>query len=610
MRHTMDAVPGLAAARPAVTAELEQTIATALAKTTADRFSSVATFAEALTRAPANTNSGSATVLRSGRNLRRSAALIAAILGAIVVALLVLRPGGGGPRADAGLRTAIAVLPFENLSTNAEHAYFAGGLHDELLTQLSKVAALKVISRTSVMGYADHKASLKQIAGELGVGSIVEGSVQVVGNRLRVNVQLIDAATDAHLWAERYDRTLDDAFAIQSDIARQVVAQVGAALSGSEQQGIAMLPTSNAEAYRFYLQGREYFNRASRLRQDYETAEQLYQRAVDLDSTFALAYVALADVHSLMYVIRYDPSPARVARARLAAETALRLAPDLPQAQVAISWVYGWGNGDFGKALDALEVAVRGLPNDARLWERVGFTHRRLGNWNESVAAFDKATQLDPRDADPFHHGGVTFDLLHRYPESIRNQDIALRLAPDFHAAKVWKGWAYARSQGQLDSLRAYLSEIPDGAPLGPAGDATGQRAALLWWERKADSLLALVQRSPQAAFEGELFFHPAALYAAWGYRLRGETAAARKAFARAESVTDSMLQRFPDDWRAHAARGMALAGLGRKSEALAEVRWLEQSRLSTGDSYFSPLLAEFRAGIMAQVGDASGAAA
>src|SRR5207249_7705058 len=196
-------------------------------------------------------------------------------------ALLILRPDrqapAPAPAKPVHERSEIAVLPFQNLSAEGPHAYFAGGLHDELLTQLAKVAALKVISRTSVMGYQGTSKPLKQIANELGVGSVVEGSVQVAGERLRVTVQLIDAATDEHLWAERYDRTLDDAFAIQSEVAQKIVTAVGAALTRAEQGSLTAAPTTNAEAYRLYLQGREYWNRPGQLRQNCEIAQQLYE---------------------------------------------------------------------------------------------------------------------------------------------------------------------------------------------------------------------------------------------------------------------------------------------------------------------------------------------
>ena len=211
------------------------------------------------------------------------------------------------PEAGAS-RTAVAVLPFRNLSADSAYAYFAGGLHDELLTQLAKVASLRVIGRTSVRGYEETSKPLRQIGQELGVGSIVEASVQVVGNRLRVTVQLLDPVTQAELWAERYDRTLDDAFAVQSDIARQIVAAVGATLTGSEAGAIGAVPTLNAQAYQFYLQGVEYYRRPGFQRENLLIAQQLYERALALDSSFALAHAAISYVHALMYGWGYDRS--------------------------------------------------------------------------------------------------------------------------------------------------------------------------------------------------------------------------------------------------------------------------------------------------------------
>jgi eukaryotic-like serine/threonine-protein kinase len=238
VRHSMDVVPSLSAARPTVSPDLERVIATALAKTPADRFRTAALFAEALARPQSVAMPPAATVpgATSTRRARRLALVGVAGLVALGGVLLMLRRGSeaSAPAEPAYERTAIAVLPFQNLSAEGPQAYFASGLHNELVTQLSKVAALKVISRTSVMSYVGTgNHPLRQIANQLRVGSLVEGSVQVVGGRLRVNVQLIDAATDANLWAERYDRTLDDAFAIQSDVAQRIVAAVGAALSGA-----------------------------------------------------------------------------------------------------------------------------------------------------------------------------------------------------------------------------------------------------------------------------------------------------------------------------------------------------------------------------------------
>jgi len=551
--------------RPAVPAGIARALGRALAKTPADRFETAARFAEALARpesAPA-------------------------------------RPVYG--------RSAIAVLPFQNLSAEGPHVYFAGGLHDELLTQLAKVAALKVISRTSVMGYQGTSKPLKTIATELGVGSVVEGSVQVVGGRLRVTAQLIDAATDEHLWAERYDRTLDDAFAIQSEVAQQVVVAVGAALTSAEQERLTAAPTANVEAYRLYLQGREYWGRPGYLRQNWEIAQELYERALGLDPNFALAHAALALAHGQMYWYRYDPSPARAAREREEAEAALRLAPDLPQAHVALGLVHYHGRRDYHRALDEFAIALKGLPNDPQLWWWIATIHRRLGNWNEAFAAYEKAAQLDPRAASLFFDQGQTYLFMHCYADAVRAYDTALSLAPDLHSAAMNRGWTYFDWQGQLDTLRSVLNRLPRDAVLGGGGLAV-QRAELLLRERNADSLLQMLQSARVDVFESQNTFLPSALYAAWAHQLRGDHAAARAAFNLALVRLDSALTELPDFWAVHYTRGLALAGLGRRDEALREARWLHQSVLYREDRYSGPGLAEARARILAQAGDADAA--
>jgi tetratricopeptide (TPR) repeat protein len=435
--------------------------------------------------------------------------------------------------------------------------------------------------------------------------------VQVVGNRLRVNVQLIDAATDEHLWAERYDRTLDDAFAIQSEVAQQIVGAVGAALTSAEQGRLTAAPTANAEAYRLYLQGREYDVRPGYLRQNYEIAQQLYERALALDPNFAVAHAALSQVHGRMWWWRYDPSAKLTALQREEAEAALRLAPDLPQAHIAMGLAHYWGRRDYRRALDEFAIALKGLPNDAELWGQIGYVHRRLGHWDDVFASFEKAVRLNPRDASLYYDlGGQTYQAMHRYGQAVGAYDRALSLAPDLHVAAIRRGSTYVLWQGQLDSLRAVLSRIPGDAELGTLGDVTAQRAALLLWERKPDSLLQLIQLSHVDVQEGQDFFLPSALYAAWAHRLRGDHKATRAAFESARARLDSVVGELPDDWRVHAARGLALAGLSRRDEALSEARWLQQSVVYREDAYKGPSVAEDRARILAQAGDAEAALA
>jgi tetratricopeptide (TPR) repeat protein len=450
---------------------------------------------------------------------------------------------------------------------------------------------------------------LRQIATELGVGSVVEGSVQVVGDRLRVNVQLIQAGTDEHLWADSYNRTLDDAFAIQSEVAQQVVLAVGARLSASEEGALAEPPTANVEAYRLYLQGLDYFRRPGSLRHNLEIAQGLFERALALDSDFALAHAQLSYIHGMMFVWRYDPSPERFTRQREEVETALRLDPALPEGHAAMGFVL-YNRQDWHAALDEFETAVQAHPSNAEWWSILGYTHRRLGNWQEVDAAYERATQLDPRNADfLWDLGAYSYHFTRRYAEAVAAYDQALTLAPDLRVAAVQKGLAFLDWRGELDTLRAVLDQLPlDAADLSHLGTARAQEAQILLWERRPDSLLALLGNAPGAVFRGGLFFLPTSLYAAWAHEIRGDDRAAQAAFDSACVQLDSALAALPDDWRIHAARGLALAGLGQREEAVGEVRWLQQLFSLHEDGHDGPYAAVERARILANAGEVDAA--
>ncbi len=587
--------------RSTVPEGVEQVVQRALATTAADRYATVEEFVEALMRgvtAPPRTTVSQRVLL--------GATVLAVLVGALVLGQR-LRPAGVGATHP---RTAIAVLPCENRTAEASQAYFASGLHDELLTQLAKVAALRVISRTSVLGYAQTAKPLDTIAAELGVGAVVECGVQVEGERLRASMRLIDVETEELLWAESYDRTLDDAFAIQSAVAQQIVGAVGAVLTPGEASVIETAPTDNPEAYRFYLQGEEYRRRSNALRQNLEIAQQLYEQALALDPDFALARARLSLVHGLMYQIRFDASAERFQRQREEAEAALRLNPDLPEAHMAMGRVH-YVVREWRRALAEYTVALQGQPNDAEAWWQICSVHRRLGNWDEAVPACEQAAQLNPRDANLLEDGlGYTNWIIDRYAEAARAFDQALALTPDLHLAALTKGWVYLTWRGELDTLRAVLDRLPPDAKFerNPGSPAVW-RAELFLWERQADSLLGLLATSRMHVVDAYHKFQPAALYAAWAHQLRGDPAAARAAFDAALMVADSALAAAPaDDWRLHAARGLALAGLGRREEALREARRLEQDPVYREDAVFGPMVAEQRAQVLAQAGDARAA--
>jgi TolB-like protein/tRNA A-37 threonylcarbamoyl transferase component Bud32 len=596
--------------RPTVPLALAQLVMRCLAKKPAERpqsadellpvLESLSTPSRGIT--PTDTRPVPGVRLRQGRRWALFAAAVIVVGLGLAVARMV-RLGPQGPRHP---RTAIAVLPFQNLSGEGPNAYFAGGLHDEMLTQLAKVGALTVMGRTSVSGYAGTTKPLSQIAQELGVGSILEGSVQVIGPRLRVNVQLLDAGTGGHLWAERYDRTLDDAFAVQSEIAQQVVTAVGAALTGAERSRVAVAPTTNAEAYQLYLQGREYQQRPGQLRENYEIAQRLYERAVALDPAFALAHAYLSMVHGEMHWVRYDPTPARVALQRTEAETALRLAPTLPEAHMAMG-VWHYYVRDYEAALDELEVAARDLPNDATLVQLIGYVNRRMGNWSEVFAAVDRSAAIDPRNADVWGDlGAYSFQITHRYPEAARAYDRAIVLAPDVPDWATGRAWLFLEWQGELDSLRTVLADLP------PATRA--RREVSFWypelalWERQPDTLLGLVREGRSIAREDQRGYVPGFLYAAWAQQLRGDMAAAHAAFDSARLVVDSAVREQPEDERVHAALGYALAGLGDREGARREASWLAGSVMYRNDGILGPWLAEQRAQILAQSGHPDGA--
>jgi Flp pilus assembly protein TadD len=279
----------------------------------------------------------------------------------------------------------------------------------------------------------------------------------------------------------------------------------------------------------------------------------------------------------------------------------------LPQAHIAMGLLHS-EHGDLGRALDEYRVALRGLPNDAFVWARVGYTQRRLGNWAAADTAYQNAIRLDPRDASCHYDlGAITYMVTRRYADAVQAFDRALSLAPDLRAAAVRKGMAYIFWKGNLDTLRAALDAMPMDADLGDPGTAVSCRAELLLWERKSDSLLALVGSVRGGGYYGHVLFVPA-LYAAWAHRLRGDGGAARTAFASALAVLDTVADTGPDGWQVHAARGLALAAVGQRAGALREARWLQTSMLYRRDATFGPLVAERRAFILAQAGETDAA--
>src|SRR5216110_866088 len=399
-------------------------------------------------------------------------------------------------KADGGLPIAeksITVLPFENLSEDKENAYFTDGVQDEILTYLTKIADLKVISRTSVLQYKSGVArNLREIAQQLGVANVVEGSVQRSGNRVRVNAQLVDARTDAHLWAQTYDRDLADVFAIQSEIAKAIADQLQAKLSPNEKKAIEQPPTTDLAAFDLYSRAKSILLTAAFSATndpDLRKAVELLDEAVKRDPSFFDAYCQLAYAHEQLYaVFGYDHTPARLALAEAAVQAATRLRADAAETHLARAQYLYFGRRDYAGALAELEIARRALPNDPRLFQLIGLILRRRGQQEEGLRNLQRAVELDPRNFDILQQIALSYQFLGRYGEAIAALDRALRIVPDNVETRANRGLYYlcwiADTRPLHQTIDAILAQGP--GAIGSAAD--------IWF------LCALAERDPAAA--------------------------------------------------------------------------------------------------------------
>jgi TolB-like protein len=364
----------------------------------------------------------------------------------------------GGP--PDRLDRSIAVLPLANMSPDPDNAYLASGVHDEILTQLSKIEALRVISRTSVLRYRDTEKPIGEIGRELGVSAILEGSVQRYGDAIRVTVQLIDAQTEGHLWAERYDRQINDVFAIQTDIATEIAHALHATLTPDERARIERIPTEHPEAYQLFLRALVYVEDSGSDLAKIPPAIRLLERALEIDPSFALASAYLSRMYSHQYWLDGDPADLEAAAA--AVESALRLEPDLPQAHLAMGYLHYHGYRDYGPAEREFKIALRGLPNNAEAHAALAYMMRRQGRWDEAGEQMKRAAELDPLRPDHAHYLGQIYEAVRRYPEAVRQFDRAIELAPDILGYRRSRANLYVKWKGDLDPLRV-LAARDDG---------------------------------------------------------------------------------------------------------------------------------------------------
>jgi len=504
------------------------------------------------------------------RTGRRLDFLIIAVL-LLVIAVFAYQRFGPSQKtlvtAPAVPEKSIAVLPFENRSEDKANAYFADGIQDEILTRLAKIADLKVISRTSTQHYKSAPENLPEIARQLGVAHIVEGSVQKSGDSVRVNVQLIKAANDSHLWADSFDRKLTDIFSVESEVAKSIADQLRAHISGEEEQVITAKPTNNIEAYEAYLRGLAYTlkpnNTANAL-----GAQKYLREAVRLDPKFALAWALLSYVDARGYITAgLQPTVALREEAQQAADTALTLQSNLGEAILAKGFYHYACLKDYDAAVRYFEKARQFLPNSSRIPESLAYVTRRRGQWDQSESYFNEAERLDPRNVNLIDQHALSYQYLRRFPEALRKFDQVLDITPDDVDILAEKA-AIAQAEGDLPRASALLAPLRPTADLNQALETQVYQAIL---ERRPAQIIPrlkemLAKPDPALGFlNGELRF-----WQGWAQEIAGDHAAAQETWRQARSELEPFLKEQPENFQLMGDLALTNASLGDKAAALA----------------------------------------
>ncbi len=479
-----------------------------------------------------------------------------AVAVAVVALFYLLR--GPGQEAALGAKS-IAVLPFANYSEE-EGDWFSDGITEEIITHLSKIGDLKVISRTSAMRYKGSDKSLRQIGEELGVAAILEGSVRRVGGKVRITGQLIDARNDAHLWAESYNREEDlaEIFAIQSDVARQIASALKAALTPEEKDYIEQKPTDNLEAYEYYLRGNALLDVKSK--KNLNNALGMYEKAVELDPTFAAAFARLTKAHLLIYwpSIGYDHTPERLAKAKSALDRALLLDPDHPEVHWAYGYYYYYGFLDYSPALEHFTLALQKQPNNSDIIAAIGYVQRRQGQWEAAAASMHKAAELDPRSASKSFNLASAYLKMRNWAEAERFADRCIFIAPENTKGYWYKADVYLRSKGDIEKARTVMEEALEKVD---PGQLVGLRSNIEILGRDYQKALEIVGEARPGWY----------FWKALIYRRAGQQEKAVTYYDSARITYEEQVEKDPDSYAAHGNLGLAYAGLGRREDAIRE---------------------------------------
>jgi TolB-like protein len=530
------------------------------------------------------------------------------VIGAVVsLALFFLGYRAGNKSALPGKDKSIAVLPFQSLSEDKNDAYFADGVQDQILTNLAKVSDLKVISHTSVRQYETRaERNLREIGRQLGVAYIVEGSVQRAGDRLRINATLINARTDAHIWAETYDRTAADLFAIQSDLAQKIVTQLKAKLSPKQKAEIEERPTEDLAAFELYLQAKaiidSYIN-ATDVRAALLQALKSLDEAIQRDPNFVSAYCYAARANSLLYFFDLDPTPDRIQLADAAVKAALRLRPDSAEAHFAFADYLFRCHRDYNRAQEELAIARPGLPNNTPFLILSGYINRRRNHFAEAERDFSTAFALDPRNPNAYNLLGDTYALQRRFPEAVRVSDNVLAAGEQVPIVRFRRATNVLYGTGDTSPLRDILTKFPD------MEFAGGQTPARVWMAMldgnyaEAERVLAA---SPRKDFQDIdfSFYYPKAWFEAMIARAKGDSAGAIAAFRECRAILEQRLIVKPEHARTIAVLAQVDAGLGQKELAIREAQHAIDLMPLSKDIYDGALVLEGLAQVYAWSGE------
>jgi TolB-like protein/Flp pilus assembly protein TadD len=526
----------------------------------------------------------------------------------MLIAIGVIISAGAGffllPRASARkIDKSIAVLPFQNLSDEKENAYFADGIQDDILTNLSKIGDLKVISRMSVMTYrGDGARNAREIGKALGVATLLEGSVRRAGNRVRVSVQLINANNDEHIWAEDYDRDLTDVFAIQTDLAQKIASALQAKLSQSEKARIDRMPTQNPDAYLLFIQAHDYANRPDMFREASFKAEQLFEQAIKLDPNFAAAFAGLSKVENWIYH-SFEPTPARREKARFNADQALRLQPDLAEGHLALGFSYYYGDRDYERALTEFEIAKRDLPNEAQAYMAIGAIQRRQGKWAESTANLEKSAALDPKSENVLFNLASNYMAQRNFETADKVFDRGIAAAPQSFGSRGMKAAMAIIWKGDVAFAENQLSLVPP--EFDPDGIVTSARVWVLTLQRKFSEALQVAQQ-----FRGEILAYfntapcPKAFLEGRLYLYQGDRIKAQAAFEHARTSAEKLVRDAPGDSTRRGQLGIILAGVGLKEDAIKEGKKAVELLPESQDAFDGPQATAALAEIYAWVGE------